>query len=108
MDDIFKAYPDGVSTPELNIAVTEAEKFKIVDVLVKESANYPAFKDAVVITLDGIRIEFESGWALIRASNTTPNLVLRFEALSLPELERIQSVMREFMKKYTPEVSLNF
>ena len=108
VDDIFKAYPDGVSTPELNIAVTEAEKFKIVDVLVKESANYPAFKDAVVITLDGIRIEFESGWALIRASNTTPNLVLRFEALSLPELERIQSVMREFMKKYTPEVSLNF
>ncbi len=108
VDEIFKSYPEGVSTPELNIAVTEIEKFKIVDTLVKAAADYPEFHDATVITLDGMRLEFEKGWALIRASNTTPNLVLRFEALTAEELEKIQSMMREFMKKYAPEVKVNF
>jgi phosphomannomutase/phosphoglucomutase len=108
VDEIFKSYPEGVSTPELNILVTEVEKFKIVDTLVSQASRYSKFQDAALITLDGIRIEFPRGWALIRASNTTPNLVLRFEALTVQDLSDIQAIVRDFMREYTPQVVVDF
>ena len=108
VEEIFQAYPDGVSTPELNIGVTEAEKFQIVEKLVMEAKRYPDFKEAEVLTMDGMRIEFERGWALVRASNTTPNLVLRFEALTKEDLLAIQKLVRNFMAKYVPTIKTNF
>lgn len=81
-DAEYKALPKVYSTPEINITVTEDTKFKIIDDL-KEAlknppANFPKIKD--IITVDGVRVIFDKGWGLVRASNTTPKLVTRFEA----------------------------
>ena len=81
-DAEYEALPQVYSTPEINITVTEETKFKIIDDLKKALANppsdFPKIKD--IITVDGIRVIFENGWGLVRASNTTPKLVTRFEA----------------------------
>ena len=81
-DKEFEALPQVYSTPEINITVTEETKFKIIDDLKKALENppldFPKIKD--IITVDGIRVIFEKGWGLVRASNTTPKLVTRFEA----------------------------
>jgi len=88
VDELFAELPDSFSTPELNIDVKEEFKFIVIDDLIaiakKDFANYK------IVTIDGLRVEFESSWALVRASNTTPCLVLRFEADSQEELEYIQ------------------
>ncbi len=81
-DKEFEALPQVYSTPEINITVTEDTKFKIIEDLKKALVNppidFPKIKD--IITVDGIRVIFENGWGLVRASNTTPKLVTRFEA----------------------------
>ena len=59
-----------------------------------------------VIDIDGVRVNFENGWALIRASNTQPVLVLRFEANNTDQLEEIISLVRKAMSKYEPDVTL--
>jgi phosphomannomutase/phosphoglucomutase len=78
----FEALPKVYSTPEINITVTEDTKFKIIEDLKKAlqnpTSNFPKIKD--IITVDGVRVIFEKGWGLVRASNTTPKLVTRFEA----------------------------
>ena len=78
------------STEEIKIEVTDETKFEIVE-KVKE---YAISKNYSIITLDGVRISFEDGWALVRASNTGPNLTVRFEANSEERLEELQT---EFM-----------
>ncbi len=88
LDQIFATIPESISTPEINIEVPEIHKFKVVDVLLREATT--KFKDEKVITIDGIRVEFNDGWGLVRASNTTPCLVLRFEADTTEALERIK------------------
>jgi phosphomannomutase/phosphoglucomutase len=81
-DGEYEALPKVFSTPEINVTVTEEIKFKIIDELkiaLKNPPSYiPTIKD--IITVDGIRVIFENGWGLVRASNTTPKLVTRFEA----------------------------
>mgnify|MGYP001982122755 CR=1 FL=1 len=64
--------------------------------------------DGVKTTLDGIRVDFADGWGLCRASNTTPMLVLRFEADTQEELERIQDVFRNQLHKVAPDLQLPF
>lgn len=82
---VFKRFPEDVSTPEINIQVTEDEKFDLVAQLQK--SHFPTGK---VSTIDGIRVDYEDGWGLVRASNTTPVLVLRFEGESQAVLQRIK------------------
>ena len=82
---VFKRFPEDVSTPELNIQVTEDEKFNLVAQL--QTSHFPTGK---VSTIDGIRVDYQDGWGLVRASNTTPVLVLRFEGESPAVLERIK------------------
>ena len=82
---IFKRFPEDFSTPEININVTEDEKFELVTQL--QQAQFPTGK---VSTIDGIRVDYKDGWGLVRASNTTPVLVLRFEGESKAALQRIQ------------------
>ena len=82
---IFKRFPEDFSTPEININVTEDEKFELVTQL--QQAQFPAGN---VSTIDGIRVDYKDGWGLVRASNTTPVLVLRFEGESKAALQRIQ------------------
>jgi phosphomannomutase/phosphoglucomutase len=78
----FEKLPQLFSTDEINIDTTESRKFIIIDELKIKLANppkdFPLIKD--IITVDGVRVVFENGWGLVRASNTTPKLVTRFEA----------------------------
>lgn len=78
------------STPEIKIKTTEEKKFKIVESVLE----YCNENDVEVITVDGVRAKFEDGWALVRASNTGPNLTLRFEAKTE---DRLESIRNEYM-----------
>ena len=99
---LFDAIPDDVSTPELNIEVPDTEKFAIVErvAAIIKAEGFP------LSTIDGVRVDLDSGWGLIRCSNTTPNLVLRFEAESNEALEAIQSTMLKALKKAEPTLEL--
>ncbi|KEA63604.1 Phosphomannomutase [Marinobacterium lacunae] len=85
-DAIFSAYPEDLSTPEINIEVTEENKFQIVEAL--QQLDFP---DGEACRIDGVRVDYADGWGLVRASNTTPVLVLRFEAETETALERIRN-----------------
>jgi phosphomannomutase/phosphoglucomutase len=82
LDAELAALPKVYSTEELKVETTEKEKFKIIDrvreLLKSPSDSFPAIRD--IIEVDGLRINFENGWGLVRASNTTPVLVTRFES----------------------------
>lgn len=103
-DELFKEIPNSVNTPELKIYVEESEKFSLMDRLV-QSAN---FSTAEVVTIDGLRVNFADGWGLVRPSNTTSCLVLRFEAESENVLEKIQNVFREFLLAVKADLVLPF
>ncbi len=85
-DAIFTAYPEDISTPEINIEVREDNKFALVEAL--QQAEFPGGN---VSHIDGVRVDYADGWGLMRASNTTPMLVLRFEAESQDALNRIKT-----------------
>ena len=99
---LFGGIPDDVSTPELNIEVADTEKFAIVE----RVASIIRAKGLPLSTIDGVRVDLDSGWGLIRCSNTTPNLVLRFEAESTEALETIQSTMLNALKQAEPKLEL--
>ena len=103
-DDVFADFPEDISTPELNVEVTESEKFGIIERLGEQGD----FGDGSISTIDGIRVDYTDGWGLCRASNTTPMLVLRFEAETDDALERIKSVFREQLQKAAPTVNPDF
>jgi phosphomannomutase/phosphoglucomutase len=103
-NEVFEEFPDDISTPELNVEVTEQTKFGIIEQLGQKGD----FGDGSVSTIDGIRVEFNDGWGLCRASNTTPMLVLRFEAETEEALERIKSVFREQLTKAAPDLVADF
>ncbi len=94
-DDIFKDLPKLVSTPEINIPTTDEDKFAIIDEF-KEKSN---FEGGNIIDIDGIRVEFDDGWGLLRASNTSPVLVLRFEADSAKTLNEIKEMFKDNLRK---------
>lgn len=101
---IFGALPDSVNTPELNVPMKEGEPHPFMDRLLA-SAH---FEGAKVSTIDGLRAEFPDGWGLVRASNTTPVLVLRFEATDDQALKRIQEEFRRVMRQVEPALQLPF
>ncbi|MBU1667551.1 phosphomannomutase/phosphoglucomutase [bacterium] len=82
-DAEYEKLPKLFSTDEINIDTTEEQKFQIIDALKEKLTNPPADFPPIkeIITVDGVRVVFEQGWGLIRASNTTPKLVTRFEAM---------------------------
>ncbi|WP_339843961.1 phosphomannomutase/phosphoglucomutase [uncultured Halopseudomonas sp.] len=102
--DIFSKYPAGLVTPEINLKVGEQRKFELIEAL-KKQADWGTGR---VSTLDGIRVDFPHGWGLIRASNTTPMLVLRFEADKPDELERIQQLFRDKLANIAGDLQLTF
>ena len=97
-DAIFAEIPEAVSTPELNVAVSDEHKFELMQALQQDAV----FPGANIITIDGLRVEFVDGWGLIRPSNTTPNLVLRYEADDADALWRIQVLLRDFLLEHEP------
>ncbi|WP_025769436.1 phosphomannomutase/phosphoglucomutase [Thioalkalivibrio sp. HK1] len=84
--ELFAQLPDGVGTPEIRVPVAEGEQERIVEML--KSGN--AFPDAQITEIDGLRADFSDGWGLVRASNTEPGLVMRFEGKDAQSLARIR------------------
>ncbi|HEY0269098.1 MAG TPA: phosphomannomutase/phosphoglucomutase [Methyloradius sp.] len=102
---ILDALPDSISTPEQNIRMLEGEPHKLIAHL-QSSAK---FEGAIeVITIDGLRVEYADGFGLMRASNTTPVLVLRFEADNADALKRIQDAFRAIILAVAPKLKLPF
>jgi phosphomannomutase len=96
---VLEELPTSFSTPELNVACAEGEPPRIIERLLAE-AKFPG---AEILTIDGLRAEYEDGFGLIRASNTTPVLVLRFEGHTQAALERIQHDFMEALRKVKPD-----
>ncbi len=91
--EVFEMIPEGISTPELRVKLDEDEHVGFMEELHENGK----FTDAEINDIDGIRADYSDGWGLVRPSNTSPNLVLRFEAESQAALERIQNEFREQM-----------
>lgn len=102
---VLKALPNAICTPELNIKMNEGEPFELVKRL-KENAHFGDTTE--VITLDGIRAEYADGFGLARPSNTTPVVVLRFEADNSAALSRIQQMFRTAINDVWPGLQLPF
>jgi phosphomannomutase/phosphoglucomutase len=101
---IFNALPTSFSTPELKVQMEEGENFTFVEAF-KEAAN---FDGASINTIDGIRADWPDGWGLVRGSNTTPILVVRFDAETEEALERIKTAFRSQMLSVKPDLQLPF
>ena len=99
-NDPFATVPNMLSTPEINIPAADEEKFQIVETFI-ENSN---FNDAKIVSIDGIRVEFEKGWGLLRPSNTSPCLVLRFEAETYDDLNKIKEIFYLGLKGIKPNI----
>ena len=102
--EVFAEFPVSINTPELKIELAEGENFSFMQSLVAKAH----FTDGKMTTIDGMRIDFSTGWGLVRASNTTPSLVIRFEADSKAALIDIEEQFRQQMKKIKPDIVLPF
>jgi phosphomannomutase/phosphoglucomutase len=94
LSSILDQLPKAFSTPELNINIEEEKKFEIV----KNFVDKAQFEGGSKVTIDGLRVDFDDGWGLIRASNTTPKLVLRFEAKTSSRLKEIKNMFLDQLK----------
>ncbi|MDH3712419.1 MAG: phosphomannomutase/phosphoglucomutase [Gammaproteobacteria bacterium] len=103
--EVFDAIPDSINTPELNVNFsTEGDNFQFIERFIQQ-ADFP---DAQLSTIDGIRADYADGWGLVRASNTTPSLVIRFEAANDAALSRIQDEFRKAMLSVDAGIDLPF
>ena len=100
---VLNALPASISTPELNVPCAEGEPHALIERL-RESARFPGARD--VVTIDGLRAEYDDGFGLIRASNTTPVLVLRFEGRTEAALERIRAQFMGELRKVKPDAQV--
>ena len=102
--EIFADLPDTINTPELGLKMAEGEHYKLVDELI-ENAN---FEDARINRIDGLRADFDYGFGLLRASNTTPTIVLRFEGNDESSLEQVKQQFRKLFNDTRPGLDLPF
>jgi phosphomannomutase len=101
--DVLNALPTSFSTPELNVACAEGEPHSVVARLVESASFAPP---AQVSTIDGVRVDWPDGFGLVRASNTTPVLVLRFEGQTEAALHRIEAEMLALLRSVKPDAKL--
>lgn len=104
ISNLFSRYTVGISTPELHVTVGEERKFALMDALLSE-ADWG--EQAQITTIDGVRVDYPDGWGLVRASNTTPVLVLRFEADDQAGLQRIHQLFRRQLALVAPDLELD-
>jgi phosphomannomutase/phosphoglucomutase len=102
--DQLNALPNGVSTPEIKVDAPGGDPHTFVEKF-RAAAKFEGARSS---TIDGLRIDWPDGWGLVRASNTTPVLVLRFDADSQAALDRIQAAFREQLLAVDPELKLPF
>jgi phosphomannomutase/phosphoglucomutase len=103
-DEVFGALPKSVSTPEIKVPVAEGEQYTFIEKFVAQAK----FEGARISTIDGMRADWSDGWGLVRASNTTPVLVLRFDAKDNEALTRVKLAFREQILAVDPSLSLPF
>jgi len=103
IDDIFAAFPQLYSTPEIKIAIPEIDKFGLINKL----SELGDFANGTITTIDGLRVDYTKGWGLVRASNTSPALTLRFEAESHESLEKIQQIFKRELLKIDNRLTFN-
>lgn len=103
-DEVFNEFPEKANTPELHIPVSDSTKFTIIKKL-EEQGKFPGGN---LVKIDGVRVDFPDSWGLIRASNTTPVLVARFEADTEAALEQVKTVFREQLQSVEPGLSIPF
>jgi len=99
VDELIQDLPKTFTTPELRVDCPDEIKFSVVDKIV---AHFKEKQD--IIDIDGLRALYDDGWGLVRASNTQPALVLRFEALSEKRLHEIQNEIESVLKKIIEEI----
>jgi len=102
---VLEALPDAVSTPELHLKLAEGENYTLIDTL-KARARFDGAQE--IVTIDGLRVEYADGFGLARPSNTTPVVVLRFEADNDAALKRIQGDFRRAILAVKPGAQLPF
>jgi len=102
--EVLNALPDGVSTPEIKVDAPGGDPHSFVERFVAQSH----FDGGRASDIDGLRVDWPDGWGLVRASNTTPVLVLRFDGDSEEALARIQQAFREQLLALDPELQLPF
>jgi len=102
--DLFETLPESCSTPELQVRMAEGEHH----VFIKRFLAEVSFDDGEVTRIDGMRVDFGDGWGLVRASNTTPCLVIRFEADNEDALKRIQGMFKAEMLKISADLMIPF
>ena len=102
---VLEALPDSPTTPELHLKMAEGENFKLIEALQK-NAKFDGASE--VITIDGVRVEYPDGFGLARASNTTPVVVLRFEADTAKALARIQESLKQAILAVVPGAKLPY
>ena len=101
---IFAALPNSIITPELRLELTEGEAAPLINDLQQQAE----FEQAVVSNIDGLRVDWDFGFGLSRASNTTPTVIIRFEADSEENLHHIQEAFRNLYQKVRPGLDLPF
>jgi phosphomannomutase/phosphoglucomutase len=102
---VFDKIPNSVNTPEMKISVSDEEKFGLMQQLIA-SAQFDTAKE--IMTIDGLRVNFTDGWGLVRPSNTSPCLVMRFEAVNAVVLFQIQEIFREWILSVRPNLVLPY
>lgn len=103
-DDLLRGLGERLATPELRVTVKESMKFDLMAKIIARAS----FPDGHVILIDGIRVDFDHGWGLLRASNTSPALLLRFEADTPSLMADIQSRFRDLLRQADPSLQIPF
>ena len=100
--EIFAELPNSFNTPELKIVIAETQKFLFMEKLV-EKAKFPGGE---INKIDGLRVDYKDGFGLVRSSNTTPYLIMRFEGDTDLALKRIQNIFKEQLLLLDPTLQL--
>lgn len=102
--DVFAALPNSMATPEINVEIGDDKKHRFVEQL----AERGIFGNGKLINIDGVRVEFSHGWGLVRASNTTPNLVIRFEGENQESIDQMKQLFKQQMLMIDSRLNLDF
>jgi len=100
--EVFADFPDSLSTPELSIKTAQGENHQIMAQL-SAQASFPGGK---ITDLDGLRVDFENGWGLLRASNTMPALVVRFEGKDAQTIDDMYTLFNQVLQSVAPQLSI--
>ncbi len=104
LDSVFESFPALPVTPEILVPVTDSRKFDIIRQLLEQGE----FQSGKITSVDGVRVDFAKGWGLVRASNTSAALTLRFEGETEEVIEQLQKLFKRELQKVAPELQLDF